>query len=208
MLTVIDTQTCNIQSVCNALKRIGADFEIATERDTVTSADAIILPGVGAIAPAMTALRERGLVDVLTEKASQGLPIFGICLGMQMLAESSTEHGDHDGLGLIPGNVIRLEISGPDCRVPNIGWYDCRPEGNGVLFPASAKNQTFYFVHSYHFACTDPASVAATIDYGGQKIAAAVEHGNVFGVQFHPEKSQDHGLALLDRFVSHVKARN
>lgn len=208
MLTVIDTQTCNIQSVCNALKRIGADFEIATERDTLATADAIILPGVGAIAPAMAALRERGLVNVLTEKASQGVPILGICLGMQMLAESSTEHGDHDGLGLIPGSVIRLEISEPDCRVPNIGWYDCRPEGNGVLFPASAKNQTFYFVHSYHFVCTDRTSVAATIDYGGQKIAAAVERGNVFGVQFHPEKSQDHGLALLDRFVTHIKAGN
>lgn len=205
MLTVIDTQTCNIESVCNALKRIGSDYTKTSDRAVVDAATAIILPGVGAIAPAMDSLREKGLIDILKRKAEEAIPIFGICLGMQMLAESSTEHGHHEGLGLIPGNVVRLEKTAADCRIPNIGWYECRDCSDGVLLPRTATGNSFYFVHSYHFVCSDPTTVAATIDYGGQSIVAAVERDNIFGVQFHPEKSQDHGLALLDRFVSYVK---
>ena len=208
MLTVIDTQTCNIQSVCNALRRVGADFTTASEQADVAPATAIILPGVGAFEPAMAALRARGLVDLLGRKAKEGVPILGICLGMQLLTESSEEHGHHEGLGLIPGHVIRLDATSKECRVPNIGWYACRTEGDGMLFPAAVRNQTFYFVHSYHFASTDSRMVAATIDFGGQAVTAAVEHKNVFGVQFHPEKSQDSGLALLDRFVKHAQKRN
>jgi glutamine amidotransferase len=212
MLTVIDTKTCNILSVCNAFRRIGAELEVASDAKDVAAADAIVLPGVGAMAPALEALRERGLDRALQLGARNGVPILGICLGMQMLADISAEYGQHDCLGLIPGRVERLVADGADCRVPNIGWYQCAAhpcgDGGNILFPpdsASIGGDSFYFVHSYHFVCADEKDIAASIDFGGRRIAAAVARDNLFGVQFHPEKSQDHGLALLHRFLSHVQ---
>lgn len=169
----------------------------------IEHADAIVLPGVGAFAAAMDSLKARRLVDPLRRRiGAGGVPLLAICLGMQLLAETSEENGAHEGLGLIPGRVIRLEPNGAAFRVPNIGWYACRPLKDGALFQQRCASESFYFVHSYHLACTDADTVAATIDYGGQPVTAAVERGNILGCQFHPEKSQDSGLQLLRRFVS------
>ena len=153
----------------------------------------------------MATLRARGFVDPLRGAVDAGMPILGICLGMQLLLEESEEHGRHAGLGLLPGRVIRLKADQPGFRVPNIGWYDVCPERSGVLFPAGMAASTFYFVHSY-YADMPEGQIAARIAFSGQHIGVAVEYNNICGVQFHPEKSQDAGLDLLARWVSDVGA--
>jgi len=204
VLAVIDTATGNIQSVVNALTRIGVTAEIAVEAATLSNADAIVLPGVGAIAPAIKLLRERGFDEAIRRRVlDDGCPLLGICLGMQLLADQSHENGLHEGLGLIPGNIVPLDPKdGPD-QVPNFGWHDTAPTKTATLFN-SDRTQSFYFAHSYHFMCKDDSDVAAEIDFSGERITAAVERGNIFGVQFHPEKSQDAGLDILHRYCIRV----
>ena len=124
------------------------------------------------------------------------------CLGMQLLGDTSTEHGDHDGLGLVEGQIIKLDPADPAFRVPNIGWSYTNPATHGRLFDNLEKIQSFYYVHSYHLQCKNEEDVAATINYSGVDVTVAIEKDNIFGVQFHPEKSQDAGLELLSRFVS------
>jgi glutamine amidotransferase len=159
---------------------------------------------VGAFGDGMASLMEQGLVEPIRNAANRGVPVFGICLGMQLLASESEEHGLHEGLGLIPGRVIRLAPTRPGFRVPNIGWCDTRVTRPSVLF-GSATGGCFYHVHSFHFVPRDGASIAATIDYSDQEVVVAVEKENLFGVQFHPEKSQDDGLELLSRFFRHLR---
>lgn len=203
MLAIVDTGTCNLSSVANALRRVGAETSTVSSAAELEGADAIVLPGVGAFGAAMDSLRARGLIVSLRRRAGAGgTPLLAICLGMQMLAEASEENGTHEGLGLIPGRVVLLQSRDPAFRVPNIGWYRCHPTKDGSLFRRDRDAESFYFVHSYHLACTEPKDVAATIDYGGAAVTAAVERGNIFGCQFHPEKSQDSGLELLRRFVA------
>jgi glutamine amidotransferase len=139
------------------------------------------------------------------EKA--GVPILGICLGMQQLAESSEEFGRHEGLGLIRGEVVRLQPSQPGERVPNIGWCDVATSAGSRLFGRISSGGAFYFMHSYRLACTEARDVAGTIVFGGTPACAAVERGNIFGVQFHPEKSQDLGLHCLYNFLSLTTSR-
>jgi len=179
MLTMIDLGISNLQSVSEAFRRIGAPVEVADR----PGSGPVILPGVGAFGPAMQRLRERGLVEAL-----RGRPVLGICLGMQLLADESEELGLHRGLGLIRGRVVRLTGD----RVPNIGWCDVDGIGGG---------RSFYFAHSYHFECD---AAAGTIQYGGRRITAAVRQGQIFGVQFHPEKSQDAGLDVLAAIVKEL----
>ncbi len=207
MLTVIDTRTCNIQSVLNAFHRIGAPLSTTSDPAQVAAAEAMVLPGVGAFGAAMGSMRALGLDKAVKQRVAEKVPLLGICVGMQLLADWSTEHGEHAGLGLVHGKVIRLESSSPEFRVPNIGWYPCAGANNSRLFPLQTGDSNFYFVHSYHFVCDNPPDVAATFDFGGQRITAGVESDQVFGVQFHPEKSQDSGLDLLERFVNLVRAR-
>jgi glutamine amidotransferase len=126
---------------------------------------------------------------------------------MQLLGDESEEMGQFDGLGLIPGSVLRLETTRKDYRIPNFGWHEATPCRTGVMFPNSAMRESFYFAHSYHFHCQNQADAAATIDFSDQPITVAVERDNVFGVQFHPEKSQDAGLDVIERFVSHIRER-
>jgi glutamine amidotransferase len=200
VIALIDSGICNLASVMHALARVGVRPETAGTPEALRRAAAIILPGVGAFADGMQSLRERGLVEAIREAAKVGKPILGICLGMQLLVEESEEHGRHEGLGLLPGRVRRMKADRPGFRVPNIGWCDVSASGPGTLYPAAGPAGTFYFVHSY---CVEtPAdNVAATIDFSGRKLAAALERGNLSGVQFHPEKSQDAGLDLLARWV-------
>ncbi len=201
MLVLVDTRASNLESVLGALRRVGISVSVSRSAHDVERASAIILPGVGAFAQGMSSLREQGLVEVLRRRIQKDkIPTLGICLGMQMLADSSEEYGHHDGLGVLGGRVVRLQAAGAKFRVPNIGWCDTRPTKSGSLFPDVASVRSFYYVHSFHFECDDESAVAATIDFGGKPITVAVENENIFGVQFHPEKSQGSGLDLLDRF--------
>lgn len=192
MLTIVDIGLSNLGSVHQALNRVGASSMTARSGAELRAATAIILPGVGAFGDGMSALRTQGLVEPLRRHAGAGRPLLGICLGMQLLADESEEHGCHEGLGLIPGRVVRLAPDDPSLPVPNIGWCDI-------------GETPFYFAHSYHLVPDDPADGIAEIDYGGPVVVAA-RRGSVSGVQFHPEKSQDAGLQLLETFCAEAAA--
>jgi imidazole glycerol-phosphate synthase subunit HisH len=205
MITVIDSGIANLGSVASALKRVGAQLRITTTPEEVGAAGALLLPGVGAFADGMQSLRKHGLIEPIRAVARAGRPVLGICLGMQLLAEASEEFGVHEGLGLLPGRVVRLpELEG--LRVPNIGWCDLALARRARLFAGIEDGAAFYFVHSYHLACADAQDAVGTIGLGGARFAAAVERGNIYGAQFHPEKSQDVGLAFLANFVMLTQA--
>lgn len=207
MLSVVDTAAGNIQSVVNALKRIGATPEIVADAGDVMRANALVLPGVGAFAPAIATLRGNGVADAIRRRVLEdGRPLLGICLGMQLLADRSEENGAHQGLGLIQGRVVPLDPADSADRVPSFGWHDTVPTKAGTLFPDPDEVHGFYFAHSYHFVCDRDDDVAAGIEFGNGRVTAAIERRNIFGVQFHPEKSQDAGLDVLHRFCSHIGA--
>jgi glutamine amidotransferase len=208
MVTIIDLDIGNLHSVANAFRRIGAEVSIVTTASEVKDARVLVLPGVGAFGRAMTNLHQRGLAPILHEHVEQRrTPLIGICLGMQLLATRSYEHGVTEGLGLIPGEVKRLEPAPPEYLVPNIGWVEVHAAKPSPMFPEGVDGQAFYHVHSYHLVCEQPSDAAATFAFAGQRIVTAVERDNVFGVQFHPEKSQDAGLNLLSSLLRHVNSR-
>lgn len=206
MIGVIDLGISNIGSVLRAFQRVGSAPALLDDARAVAAAQAIVLPGVGAFGDGMAALQSRGLAAPLQEAARAGKPILGFCLGMQLLADSSEEYGQHRGLGLIPGKVVRL-VPGAGERVPNIGWCDVTARPGARLFRDTPRDTPFYFVHSYHLQCADPGHTAATIAFGNTPVTVAVEHGNIFGLQCHPEKSQDAGLGVLDAFLAMVRER-
>lgn len=199
---VIDYGVGNHRSVCNALKRLGYTYAVSSDNAAIKSAPIYILPGVGAFKEAMRNLEQCGIIETLREEVVQkGKPLLGICLGMQVLAEDSLEGGLTTGLGFIPGHVV--PIPAKSVRVPHVGWNDCAVRKTDPLFTAIPAGARFYFDHGYHFA-TDERYVAATVQYGSD-IVAAVQHNNIFGVQFHPEKSQTSGLRLLRAFMESTK---
>ena len=206
MIGVIDLGISNIGSVLRAFQRVGSVPALLDDARAVAAAQAIVLPGVGAFGDGMAALQSRGLAAPLQEAARAGKPILGFCLGMQLLADSSEEYGQHRGLALIPGKVVRL-APGPGERVPNIGWCDVTARPGARLFCATPSNTPFYFVHSYHLQCANAGDAAATIAFGAAPVTVAVERGNIFGLQCHPEKSQDAGLGVLDAFLTVVRER-
>ena len=201
-LVVIDMGLGNLRSVINAFERVGAEVAVTDSAVEVEGAEAVVLPGVGAFGDGMASLRAHGLIEPLRRHVlERGRPLLGICLGMQLFAEEGTEHGRHEGLKLIRGRVVRLAPTGPGCRLPNMGWCDVTVTNPASrLFAAIPSSERFYFGHGYAVQCADPIDVAATIDYGGP-VTAAIERGNLFGVQFHPEKSQDAGLSVLEAFA-------
>ena len=203
MIALVDSGICNLASVLHALARIGAQVTATSEAGQIYSSKAVILPGVGAFADGMKSLRERGLVEPVRAAAREGKPVLGICLGMQLLVEESEEHGRHEGLGLIKGAARRLVADRPGFRVPNIGWCDVSAAKAGALYPKAGDAGSYYFVHSY-WVDTAAEHVAGTIEFSGRRVPAALEHRNVSGMQFHPEKSQDRGLDLLARWVASV----
>lgn len=198
-IALIDYGAGNLQSVHNALLAAGAtDVRVTADPAVVLGADRIVLPGVGAFAHCRDALFGiDGMVEAMTEAVeTRGLPFLGICVGMQLLATTGQEHGTHAGLGWIDGTVKLLEPTDSEAKVPHMGWNDVVPATpHSLLLPGEA-----YFLHSYHFAATNPAHVIATSAHGGP-IVAAVARDTVVGVQFHPEKSQSYGLAFLKRFL-------
>jgi glutamine amidotransferase len=208
VITVVDLGVSNVRSVTRAFGRIGVDVRCSTSTADVATAALIVLPGVGAFRDGMARLHELSLIEPIRRAVvEEGTPIAGICLGMQLLADESFEHGHHEGLGLVPGQVVRLEPDEAGFRVPNIGWYDLRPVRHSLLTAPELELEAAYFVHSYHLVCRDASDVVATIDYSGRSVVAAVERANVCGVQFHPEKSQDTGLAVLDAIARLVDDR-
>jgi glutamine amidotransferase len=190
----------NLRSVLNAFERVGAEARLVSEPAEVVAAERVVVPGVGAFRDAIATLRERGLAQALRDVASAGRPLLGVCLGMQLLATRSSEFGDHAGLDLIPGTVERLRPEG--LRVPHVGWNDLEVRRrDDPLLRDLGPEPTFYFLHSYEFRPNDPGAVTGVTDYGGP-ITATVAAGNVFGAQFHPEKSSDDGLTLLRGFLT------
>lgn len=194
-VVVVDYGAGNLRSAAKALEAAGAgDVRIAATPADIAAADRIVLPGVGAFAQCIGALRDSGLVDALdTAVHGQAKPFLGICVGMQLLATTGHEHGEHAGLDWMPGDVTRLDPGPGHLKIPHMGWND--------VVNADGSTGSAYFVHSYRFVPADPATVRATTDYG-QTIAAIVEAGNITGVQFHPEKSQAYGLTFLRNWLT------
>ncbi len=188
----------NLRSVEKALERVGAEPMLTADLEAAADADAVILPGVGAFPRAMARVRELGMDAFLGDWAEAGRPLLGICLGMQLLFERSTEHGGSDGLGLLGGEVTPLEA--PGLKVPHMGWETVRWERTSLLAGDAEAETPFYFVHSFAPRPADVGDVAGTAEWG-ERFACAVERGPIWGVQFHPEKSSRAGLALLARFV-------
>lgn len=201
-IVVIDIGTSNITSVVNALKYVGGSSIVTDDPVVVSEADKIVLPGVGAFSAGYDALKKSLLEDPIRKHTQlEKKPFLGICLGMQMLATISYEGGEHAGLDLIPGQVKRLIADKHGYRVPNIGWCNVSANLSNKLMPDLDKELSFYHVHSYYFDCENSDNVVATIEFSSRRIPVLIQDGNIFGVQFHPEKSQDNGLDLLSQFV-------
>jgi glutamine amidotransferase len=202
-IVIADYGVGNIDSVWNAVATLGyRKVALSCVPEVMNSADAIILPGVGAFAECVHNLKQRHLDDILAEAVlHRRKPLLGICVGMQLLASHSEEGGRHEGLGWIPGVVRRLQLPA-GFAVPHVGWNDIRPVRREPLFHTLARAPDFYFDHSYNFQC-EPGHVLAYCDYGIE-VVAAVQRDNIFGVQFHPEKSQNNGLKLFRSFFNAV----
>ncbi|OCW57004.1 imidazole glycerol phosphate synthase subunit HisH [Hoeflea olei] len=211
-VVVVDYGIGNVFSVCNALKQAGCEPNLTRAASDILSADKVILPGVGAFGRAIGALRDLGLDETLRRFVDTGRPFLGICIGMQLLMDRSTEFGEHTGLGFIPGIVDRIPGTAKDgapLRVPHISWGEVSPAAevspeawNATPLANGADPDCFYFVHSYHCTPSDPAHRLAVVDYGGNPITAAVRRDNLMGVQFHPERSGPAGLGFLERFIN------
>lgn len=200
-IAIVDYGMGNLSSVAKAFEALGAETTVSGRAEEFAKADRVVLPGVGAFGEGMSNLRRRGLIEPLRgEVLGAGKPFLGICLGMQLLAGESFEHGRHQGLGWIPGTVRPFEDRGEDWKTIHIGWSDVLPRQDAPLFRGLGASPNFYFVHGYHVACDDAGAVCATSVYG-QPFTSAIQRGNLAGVQFHPEKSQETGLALLRNFL-------
>lgn len=199
MIAIIDYGVGNLFSLNSSLAKIGAESVVSGEKDIIEKAEKIILPGVGAFGDAAKKLRERGLDRLVLDEVTAGKPLLGICLGMQLLFEKSYEYGEHKGLGIIKGEVRPLKERIADLKIPHMGWNELSFTKHSEIFKGLKDGDYVYFVHSYYGKCADD-SLIATTDYGFD-VTAAVQNGNVFGVQFHPEKSGDTGLRILKNFV-------
>lgn len=206
MIAIVDYDAGNIMSVQKACAFLGYDYALTRDRRQILDADHVILPGVGAFADAMKRLREYGLDDTLKEVASRGIPLLGICLGLQLLFERSDESleigekKDVPGLSILQGQILRIDDQGGTLKVPHMGWNNLSYANKGRLFDGIPEDVYVYFVHSYYLKAQDPSIVTATAEYG-VKIDASVEKGNVFACQFHPEKSGRWGLKILENFL-------
>ena len=199
MITLVDIGIGNLRSVQKALEQVGASVTLSDDPGELRQAARIVRPGVGAFGAGMERLRAKGLVDPLRDAAASGAPLLGICLGMQLLFEESEELGRHSGLGILPGRVVRFEDDG--LKVPHIGWNRLQYRENHPLLHGIASGAYAYFVHSYYCRPDDTSDVIAQTSYG-RSFAAIAGRERTFGVQFHPEKSQDVGLRILRNFVT------
>ena len=202
MITVIDYNMGNVGSIANMIAKLGGKATLTSDPALLRSADKLILPGVGHFDRGMANLAELGIAPVLAERVvGARVPVLGICLGMQLMCRASQE-GDCKGLGWIDADVVRFDPAAhPGMKVPHMGWNVARPvKESPLLALAPPEPQRFYFVHSYHVECRDPADVLAVTNYEGE-FCSAVQHENIWGVQFHPEKSHAFGMELFRRFL-------
>ncbi len=203
MIAIIDYDAGNIKSVENALFSLGEKAILTRDADRILSAEGVILPGVGAFGDAMEKLHAYGLADVIQRVAKEGIPLLGICLGLQLLFESSEESPGVEGLHILDGRIRKLP-SADGLKIPHIGWNDLSFPSEGRLFRGISEHSYAYFVHSYYLRAEDESIVKATTRYGAL-IHASVEKDNVFACQFHPEKSSETGLKILQNFIDIAK---
>jgi imidazole glycerol-phosphate synthase subunit HisH len=209
-ITIIDYGVGNLLSVQRGLQHCGAEVFLTSDPDAVLAAKRVVLPGVGAFANAMQALRKRNLVSAIQAFAKQGAPLLGICLGMQLLLDESEEFGITQGLGLIPGRVVPVPMqttSGETQKIPHIGWNglvlaEARSDWQNTLLQDNRLGEAVYFVHSFMSVTTDPTHRLADCLYGGHRIPAVIVKDNITACQFHPEKSGEVGLKILRRFCA------
>jgi glutamine amidotransferase len=204
-ITMIDYGASNIRSAQKAFEAVGAAVVITADPDVVLGAKKLVLPGVGAFGAGMNALRERGLDKAVTTAVARGIPLLGICLGMQFLFQESNEMGQHQGLGLVPGHVTRFNFIGQDelngsYKVPHMGWNQIEYNQNHPLLKNVPSGSHTYFVHSYYCVPTNQEDIVAVTRYG-RPCTSIVSRGNIHGIQFHPEKSQKRGLQLIKNFL-------
>ncbi len=198
---IVDYGMGNRRSVEKALERVGARVMLTGDHDALMAADGLVVPGVGAFPAAMARLRDAGLDELIVRRAQAGTPVLGVCLGMQLLFERSTELGGDDGLGLLPGEVVALRPEAAGLKVPHIGWNVVTMTRSSPLLEALPERCAFYHVHSFVARPGEAADVLGRGDYGGPFVSM-VARDPVYGVQFHPEKSSTHGLALLRNFTA------
>lgn len=198
MIALVDSGVGNLRSVAKALALVGAEVELTSDPAVIAAAEKVALPGVGAFGDTMDGLRQRRLIPALEQVVARGVPLLGICVGMQVLFETSDELGQYTGLGFLPGRVRRFELAG--LKVPHTGWNQLLPQADSPLLKGLLSGSYAYFNHSYYCEAAEPADVAAITDYG-IVYPSAVQRGRLYGVQFHPEKSQAVGLAILRNFV-------
>jgi len=191
----------NLASVINAFAKVGADATLESDPSKLSQYDKLILPGVGAYGDAMEHLKENGMDEAVIAFAASGKPLLGICLGMQLLFDSSEEFGETKGLGLIPGKVIAFDEDKFDhpLKVPHMGWNELFVQNSTLLFDGLTKDFYLYFVHSYHAVCDDKYAIGKT--HYGYKFVSAVQNGNIYGIQPHPEKSHENGLKIIENFA-------
>ena len=200
-VAIINYGMGNLRSVANAFEALGCAAHVISDPDELPSAERVVLPGVGAFADGMANLKAAGWIPLLEEARDRGRPFLGLCLGMQLLATAGTEHGVHAGLNWIAGTVERFQSKDTSIRIPHIGWNDVRFIKREGLYAGMGDMGTFYFVHSYILRPDDAAVISGNTNYGID-FAASVERGNIFATQFHPEKSQKAGLAVLKNFLA------
>ena len=200
-VAVVDYGISNVASVLNSFSRIGADAESVSDYHLLSEYTHIVLPGVGSFAAGMSNLKRLDLINPLQDRVAHGIPLLGLCLGMQLLADEGDEFGPTSGLGLLSGRVIKIQPSGNDLLLPHVGWNEVAQCADSRLMIGLPSCPNFYFVHSYAYADCHADFVVGTTDYAGCQVAV-VEKKNIFGAQFHPEKSQKTGLILLKNFVS------
>jgi imidazole glycerol-phosphate synthase subunit HisH len=200
MIVIVDYGMGNLGSIVNMIKKVGSQAVISSDPEQIRQAPKIILPGVGAFDTGMRRLNELGLVDVLNEKVLvEKTPTIGVCLGMQLLAKGS-EEGVLPGLGWIDADVVRFRFEGNQLRIPHMGWNTVNIQHEECLFRGLNNESRFYFVHSYHMVCHNTEDILTTTPYG-YDFVSSVERGNIYGAQFHPEKSHKFGMRLLKNFV-------
>ncbi|PQO34687.1 imidazole glycerol phosphate synthase subunit HisH [Bremerella cremea] len=199
MITIVDYQMGNLRSVQKAFERTGHEAHITSDPKEIAAASKVVLPGVGACGDAVDELRRRNLVSPIKDQIESGTPFLGICLGLQMLFDVSYEGGEHEGLGILPGEVVKFNLP-HGYKVPHMGWNQAKFLHKPPIFTGIDEGTHFYFVHSYYVIPRDKDVVAIEADYGGP-FCAAIWKNNLYATQFHPEKSQDAGLAVLKNFA-------
>lgn len=202
MIGIVDYGMGNLLSVYNAFDYLGEEIMICSHPEELSKADKIVIPGVGAFKDCIDLLIDNGFVEALNEVVIlEAKPTLGICLGMQVMAKKSYEFGENLGLGWFDAEVVKIKINDPEKKLPNIGWNEIKMNKDQVLFNKIPDFSDFYLVHSYYMECSNIHDKVASYSFDGQEITAAVLKDNIFATQFHPEKSQDHGLKLLENFI-------